>query len=153
MKVHIRQIPPEGLHLEGSVPAAQLDLPSEGMRPAGDLECHLDVGLSGGGLFATGTASIDMEFDCVSCLNPFRRTIHLEGIALQKELTGPETVDLTPELREDTLLAFPTHPRCDWDGKTRCPGAGRGTPGDPSPGGSAPEAWSALDRLKLKTKE
>jgi uncharacterized protein len=152
VKIHIQQIPPEGLHLEEAIPSDQLDLPSEGMRPVGPLLAALDIGLSGGGLFATGLMEIEIEFDCVACLRPFRRTLRVDDLALQMELTGPETVDLTPYLREDTLLALPTHPRCDWEGTTKCPGPGRGASGT-TPGPAASPAWDALNQLNLKPKE
>ena len=150
MKIHLHQIPVEGLHVEETVPADRLDLPTEGLRALGPLRVSLDVGLSGGGLFATGRLAIDLEFDCVACLRPFRRTLQIGDVAFQMELTGPESVDLTPYLREDTLLALPTHPRCDWDGQTTCPGPGRGAPDDSTSGASASPVWDALDHLNLK---
>ena len=32
-----------------------------------------------------------------------------------------ESVDLTPDMREDIHLALPAHPRCDADGSKICP--------------------------------
>ncbi len=152
MKLHLQQIPAEGLHVEEAIPSVQLELPPEGMRPVGPLHCSLDLGLSGGGLFATGSFELEMEFDCVGCLTPFRRTIRVDDFAVQMELAGPETVDLTPYLREDTLLALPSHPRCDWEGNSACPGPGSGAPGEP-PGSTASPAWGVLDQLNPKQKE
>ena len=36
------------------------------------------------------------------------------------ELRGPETVDLTPSMREEILLNLPAHPHCDRDGDRVC---------------------------------
>ena len=58
MKVHVLQIPEEGLHIEGEEPSDILDLESARARATGPIAYVLDVGLSEGGLFATGTLSV-----------------------------------------------------------------------------------------------
>ena len=58
MKVHIQQIPPEGLHLDGEEDSSILDLQGEIARTAGPIAYSLDIGLSDGGLFATGTLTV-----------------------------------------------------------------------------------------------
>jgi uncharacterized metal-binding protein YceD (DUF177 family) len=156
MIVHLNQIPPEGLRIEGEDPPEILgagDLRDLGMRPLGPVAYALDVGVSGEGIFATGHLSVPIEMECVRCLGTFRREIRVDRFALQTELTGAEAVDLTPFVREDIFLALPPHPHCDWDGKTECPGLRR-EPGDEgeSPG-EKPAVWDALDHLKLGEKE
>jgi uncharacterized metal-binding protein YceD (DUF177 family) len=63
------------------------------------------------------------------------------------ELHGPESVDLTPSIREEILLNLPAHPHCDRDGNRVCKAkqitnAEQDTKRKPD--------WSALDQLKLK---
>ena len=48
MKVHILQIPQEGLHIEGEEPSSILELNDEIARPTGPITYSLDVGLSDG---------------------------------------------------------------------------------------------------------
>jgi uncharacterized protein len=152
MIVHINQIPVEGLHLEGEEPAKLLELAEPGMRPVGPVGYSLDVGLSGTGLFATGRLWVPMEMDCVRCLRTFQREIRVDPFAFQMELPGPETVDLTPFVREDMVLALPPHPHCDWDGKNVCPGVRLEAAGDEGPE-VRPGTWDALDQLKLEENE
>ena len=54
MKIHLRQIPAEGLHLAGEedCPIPQLD--PEEAQCAGPLHYALDVGISEGALWANG---------------------------------------------------------------------------------------------------
>ena len=106
MKVHLNQIPDEGLHIEGEEDSAILELDDPLFRCKGPIHYALDVGLSGGGLFATGRLDVEMEVECVSCLERFVFPMRVENFAMQTELTGGETVDLTPFVREDTLLAL-----------------------------------------------
>ena len=150
MKVHVSQIPVEGLHLEGEESASILDLHDASIKPAGPIRYGIDVGLSGQGLFATGWLAVELEMQCVNCLNRFQYPLRLESFALQTELSGSETVDLTPFVREDIVLALPAHPHCDWDGKKACKGAYKIEETAVSP---APSAWDELDKLKAKTKK
>src|SRR5437762_3538975 len=96
MKVHLRQIPAEGLHLEGEedCPIPQLD-PKEA-RCAGPLRYALDLGISDGALWANGEITQPVELRCVRCLGPFPFAIHVKDFTVHTELTGPEEIDLTP---------------------------------------------------------
>jgi uncharacterized metal-binding protein YceD (DUF177 family) len=153
MKIHLRQIPQGGtLHVEGVEDAGFLDLEEAEAHACSPLEYELDVGLSGGGLFATGRLSVCVRLRCVACLDEFETTLSVDHFALQKELDGRESVDLTEEVREDIHLALPAHPRCDAQGKKTCPARFSQAPGDASqPPGNAP--WSVLDGLKTEKRQ
>lgn len=147
--VHLRQVPPEGLRIEGEEDPAFLDLADIGARAAGPVCYALDTGVSGGGVFATGTVSVPVELQCVACLQPFTFEASVPDFATQVEIEGQEFVDLGPAVREDLLLALPNHPRCDLKGDQQCPFQGR----EPSGGGkpeSSESAWHPLDKLKLE---
>jgi uncharacterized metal-binding protein YceD (DUF177 family) len=128
MKVHINQIPADGLHLEGEDPAAILELDDPYVQPRGGVRWSLDIGLSDGGLFATGKLAVDLNVECVACLRKFTY--------------------LTDQMREDILLALPPYPHCDWNGQNVCKGAARES--TESPGES--HTWDELDKLKFKSK-
>jgi uncharacterized metal-binding protein YceD (DUF177 family) len=147
--VHLQQIPPEGKRLEGEEDPAFLDLAVIGAKAAGPVRYALDVGLSGGGLFATGRVSVSVEMTCVACLQPFVYEVAVDPFAAQVEIDGRELVDLTPAVREELLLALPNHPRCDLIPDHSCPyqspeSFGGGTQK------SAQSAWDQLDKLKTK---
>jgi uncharacterized metal-binding protein YceD (DUF177 family) len=149
MKVHLRQIPQGGtLHLEGSEDPTFLGLEEIGADPASPLQYSLDVGISGGGIFATGQLKLRVRLTCVACLNEFEIDL-TEPFAFQQELDGREVVDLTSHLREDIHLALPAHPRCDAKGPRVCPARFSPAPGDPPRHrGDAP--WDALDKLNAE---
>ena len=156
MKIHQRQIPDDGLHLEGEESADAYDLPeADGLRPLGPVAYSLDVGMNTDGVWATGELALDLELTCVRCLETFEYPLEVNDIAIEMERPATEIVDLTPLLRDDILLALPAHPHCDWSGERVCPaqvqsaegavplGASDGR-GEPQP----PSAWSTLDQLK-----
>jgi len=147
MKIHLKQIPTQGLHLEGEENCPIPELSDENARCVGPLEYKLDVGVSGGGLWVNGHLRQAVELQCVSCLDKFVHTIDIPNFAVQQELTGPEAIDLTPFIREDILLNLPAHPHCDRDGKRVCKAA---LPQSAAEQEKRKPDWSALDKLKLK---
>jgi len=111
----------------------------------------IDVGQSDGAVFATGSVGVTVQLACVSCLEPFET--RLETAELSVHIQNPsETVDLTSQIREDIFLLLPPHPRCDSDGRRKCPASFPTKPAVPltaaSEGKSA--AWEALDQIKPK---
>ena len=153
MKIHLRQIPQGGtLHLEDAEEARFLELEEIDASAVSPLRYVLDVGVSGGGIFATGRLSLRIRSRCVACLNEFETELIIEPFVFQGELEGRESVDLTTQMREDIHLALPAHPRCDADGRKICPARFSQAPADASqPPGNAP--WGALDKLKTEKLE
>jgi uncharacterized protein len=151
MKVHLKQIPADGLHLEGDEDCPIPELEPEGIRCIGLLFYNIDIGVSGGALWANGSLRQGVELSCVCCLEKFAYEIKVPAFALRTELHGPETVDLTPFMREDLLLNLPAHPRCDRDGSRICEAATSSGEGRERREERRPD-WSALDKLKLKQK-
>ena len=147
MKVHLKQIPPQGLHLEGEEDCPIQELESEGIRCAGPLHYDIDLGVAGSGLWANGLLSQPVELHCVSCLEKFVHEVRVPAFAVHTELHGPETVDLTPSMREEILLNLPAYPHCDRDGHRICKAKLIKT----TEQRTKPKSdWSALDKLKIE---
>lgn len=155
MKIHLRQIPEDGLHLEGEDERNILEINDyQPVKLVAPLHYSLDVGKNAEGLWVTGTVSQDLELQCVRCLEHFIYPLQVDDLAVQMELPELETIDLTPYLREDILLALPAYPRCDWSGERVCPGEQFvGAPRQVDADGELsqpvpPSAWATLDQLK-----
>jgi uncharacterized metal-binding protein YceD (DUF177 family) len=149
MKVHLHHIP-EGdiLHIEGEESASALELEQGGFTPTGPLRYALDVGLSGGGLFATGSLLVPGKMQCVNCLEDFEHELIVDPFSMQIDLPKAELIDLTPEVREDMQLVLPSHPKCDSGGEKQCPARrddSRVAFGQPVE--KSVPAWDALDKL------
>lgn len=149
MKLHLKQIPPDGAHLEGEEDCLIPELESEGIRCVGPMGHKIDVGISDGSLWAKGTLKQKVEMTCVACLERFVHQIAAPDFTVHTELGGPEVVDLTPFMREDILLNLPAHPRCDREGDRQCKAAHHHAP----PLEVKPKLdWSALDKLKIENR-
>jgi uncharacterized metal-binding protein YceD (DUF177 family) len=147
VKIHLKQIPPEGLHLEGDEECPILDLEAEGIRCVGPLYYSLDLGVTSGALWVSGSLSQAVELRCVACLEKFVHEIQVPAFAVHTELSGPEMVDLTPFMREDLLLNLPAHPHCDRDADQDCKPKQIEASDQEA---TRKSDWSALDKLKLK---
>jgi uncharacterized metal-binding protein YceD (DUF177 family) len=147
VKVHLKQVPTGGLHLEGDEECPILELETEGIHCVGPLHYSIDLGVTSGALWASGSLSQPVELRCVACLEKFVHEIQVPAFAMHTELHGPETVDLTPFMREDLLLNLPAHPHCDRDAGRVCkPKQIEAAAQD----AGRKSDWSALDKLKLK---
>ncbi len=154
MKIHLNQIPPGGLHLEGEDDCPLRDLAD--VHCVGSLRYRLDLGVSDGALWAQGMIAQTVELTCVSCLENFEHEIAVPAFALHTELHGPETIDITPFLREDILLNLPPYPHCDRDGGRECKGPkiaieNHAASPERAEAEKRERDWGALDNLKLRS--
>ncbi len=152
MKIHLKQIGADGLHLEGEEECPIPELEADGVRCVGPLRYKIDIGLSGDALWANGSLAQPVEVSCVSCLEKFVHEITVPAFAVLTELGGPETVDLTPFVREDILLNLPAYPHCDREGDRKCKGPKIELIAADTAVGEAKREhdWEALDKLKLR---
>jgi uncharacterized protein len=150
MKIHLQQIPEGGVHLEGQETADILELNDPTIRPLQKVTYLLSVQVEKNNVLVTGQLSLELELECVRCLRLFHYPLNVPDFVYETVVEGRETIDLTPAIREDILLVLPSHPRCDWDGHSRCPGLRieKETSIESMP--EAPNAWDALDELNLK---
>ena len=72
--------------------------------------------------------------------------IRVPAFAVHTELHGPETVNLTPFMREDLLLNLPAHPHCDRDADRVCKAK---HVANEEQDVKRKSDWSELDKLKL----
>jgi uncharacterized metal-binding protein YceD (DUF177 family) len=150
MKIHLHQIPEGGGHLEGREARDILELNDPSIRPLQNVAYSVFVQVEKNNVSVTGQLSLELELECVSCLRPFRYSLRVPDFAYETAPHGRDSIDLTPAMREDILLVLPSHPRCDWDGHSVCPGLRieKGTSIESVP--EASNAWDALDELNLK---
>lgn len=112
----------------------------------------------GADVLVQGRLHLVLDCECARCLKAFRWPLVFEHWVCHLPLEGEEAapvindcVDLTPWIREDTLLAFPQHPLChpecrglpEWQS---C-GARRASGDRPPEAGSM--TWAELDKLKF----
>jgi uncharacterized protein len=157
LKVNLRHLAEHGIHLEGELPVAELDLGVEDelIHLNSPLSYDLSVELLHDALLVTGSLVLPLDCECGRCLKKFKTELKLNGWAAHLPLEGEEkvavdndSVDLTPFVREDMLLDFPQHPLCRPD----CAGLKKNSKASQTEGSEEPKpaVWAELDKLKLK---
>lgn len=161
LTVNLRHLTRDSICLEGELPVAELelDMHDEMVQPSHPLHHNLEVQLLDKNLLVRGALHLTLDCECVRCLKPFQYKIELTDWACHLPLEGDDrvsvvddSVDLTPYIREDILLAFPAHPVCDPEcgGLTGQP-AGSKKNIATSPAEADPSTWAELDKLKFRS--
>ncbi|MCC7517813.1 MAG: hypothetical protein IT578_01360 [Verrucomicrobiae bacterium] len=145
MKVKLRLLPEEGLHLEGEDPPSILDCPGEFYRFEQPVRYALDLmETAPNRILARGRLSTVVRARCVRTLEWFDLPVEVEDFVGETE-TRRDEVDLTPLMREDILLALPSHPAA--------PGTQPLAAQPPGAGGPGSGRWNKLDQLNIAIKE
>ncbi len=113
LTIDLATLPEEGMAFAGQLDGGVFDLPAGDAVSVGPMEYDLWVQRFGSELLATGSLSAPFEFTCVVTLKPFVKTIRIPQAAVSVEITNPAQLDISPALREEILIEFPAHPRCD----------------------------------------
>jgi uncharacterized protein len=146
--------------IKGDLPVEELDygVDDEMVRPRTPLEYSLEVEKLEQAVLVQGRLLLKLDCQCVRCLKPFAFNVDLPAWACHLPLVGEDavpivndSVDLTPYIREDTLLGFPHHPVCGPKcGGLKIASRGKSKKTSPTEADLPSSAWSELDKLKLK---
>src|ERR1700739_5135212 len=109
IKNQVNQIPAKGEAFEGKEQNDILELNDPGVRPVDTLSYSLFAQFDKDTLLVSGTLSILLELDCVSCLQPFLNPLVVRDFAVEIPAGPHATVDLTPYLLQDIVLVLPAH--------------------------------------------
>lgn len=154
MIIELSRLKEGGERLQGEIPSAILELePESGIEALTPIRYDLLVELTPGELVVRGTLSLRIASECNRCAKKIELAIqvpHFVCVREFRELT--EAIDLTPDIREDTILAFPNYPVCSPECRGLCPRCGANL-NETTCSCRPPEAnrtWDALDQLKKR---
>ncbi len=156
--INLRHLVRASLVLKGELSAEEIELDSldELIRVPHPLVYDLEVDKLEDSVLVRGRLGLVLACECARCLKAYDHPVVLENWTCYIPLEGQEkatvvndSLDLTPYLREDILLAFPLHPLCGsncsglaYPPKTKKKGSARGS------AVVSPE-WAELNKLKL----
>ncbi len=127
MIIQIDRIPWEGLDVHGELPAAVMELENETdhIRTRAPIVCRLHARIVAHEVLVRGSLSVQIRFACSRCGEFFTTTIHEPDFQEIYPFSDPhETLDLTCDVRESIMLAFPSFPRCEKTCGGLCPRCG-----------------------------
>ena len=158
--VNLRHLEKRNLTLKGELSAKELEVDErdEMVQVKQPLTYQLEAQLLENSLLVRGKLGLTLDCQCVRCLKPFKFKLVLPDFAAHLPLDGEEAtpvlgdcVDLTPILREDTLLEFPQHPLCKpgCRGLTTARKTGKKKSNRAAKTDQSSSAWAELDKLKF----
>ena len=120
------RIATDGEDLEGEESADALKLPAdEEAQSTGPIRYELNVQLAGRELIVTGAVAARIRFACSRCAAPFEVDVRDASFFHEQEVEDLHSpIDLTEEVRETIILAFPTYPVCQSACRGLCPRCG-----------------------------
>ena len=152
MIIELGDIGPDGLDVAGEVPAEVLGCAADDpVRCTGPIQCELHCQIVDRELLVDGSLSAPLALRCRRCDCTFAGKVENLAYHYDEELDPmPESVDLTDDIRESIILAFPSYPICSESCKGLCAQCGANLNVETchcKP--PADMRWGALDRLEL----
>ena len=159
--LHLNELEEGPVLLRGELTPDELELVNldELVRVSGFVKLQLKAELVDGEVLVEGQVKVRVDCECCRCLKAFKEKVDLNNWAWLVPLEGEEKVqltgdcvDLTPQLREDILLALPQHPLC----RPECSGLPFTAPNQEKQGSSSPRedsnssVWAELNKLRLE---
>lgn len=153
-QIDLRSIPESGKDISGQEAPAFFALDEKDpIQPVSPLKYDLHLERDGNDLLVSGRLEATFSLECGACMERFEHRVELPDYASEVEIAKDGTINLTDTIREDTLLALPSYPRCE-DGNVRprqCPAEGRFEPAletaEEEPQSAGPGVWEALNKL------
>jgi uncharacterized protein len=158
--IDIRRLERQTVTLCGQLPASELDAEGidELIRFSSPLEYDLVAEGHERSILVQGSLRLTLDCECVRCLKRFEHRLELDPWSCLLPLEGEDRVlisndcaDLTPQVREDIVLAFPQHPLCEAEcrGLLAGPQSGAKQSTNPKAIEDLSSAWAELNKLKL----
>jgi uncharacterized metal-binding protein YceD (DUF177 family) len=139
------------LDLQEDLPPSFLGLEEESVRANQPVRAELHVEKDEDNYLVTGWLQTSLMLQCGRCAEPFPFPVRVEVNHLF-EAPHPNSIDLTPLLREDILLELPLNAACRLGADGRCPVTGEVYRPRPETSGSltGETVWEALSKIKPK---
>lgn len=152
MIIRMAEIPLEGRRYAGEEKPSILELDNEkDIHVVGPVCYDVLAQAAPGELIVKGKVRAKVKFCCSRCAEMFEMTVRDDDFVFVQEAKSDASVDLTGEMREAIILAFPNYPVCRNDCKGLCAHCGVSLNREKCGCiGKKENVWAALDGLELK---
>lgn len=156
--IQVTHMPDDGIKLIGEVPFRELDIKSdERFELIEPLHFKLCLNSARQDVVLTGSLETHVLAICDRCTEQGTLELKVDNICHRYKNILGEPIDLTEDIREDILLAFPQTYHCREDCKGLCPKCGKNLNEGPCSCKTEPDAfqeeqdpWKALGNLHLE---
>jgi uncharacterized metal-binding protein YceD (DUF177 family) len=124
MKIHLQDIPDEGLELSGNLNEELLAEDAKREEFTGPIHYDLQVYLTEDeDVIVNGSVKVPVRVTCARCSEQFDTEHALPDVQIVLDRPEHGEVELDEPLREELLITLPDYPHCDEEGpRESCPG-------------------------------
>ena len=124
MKIYVNQIPYEGVRKEASYDPKMLDMERFDIHLETPIALSSFITKADEELIVKAEIACVLDLHCARCLVPFERPLHTEAM-LSYEVSPTDIVDITDDVRQEVMLAYPMIPICREDCQGLCATCGQ----------------------------
>lgn len=124
MHIHVNAVPAQGLERHARYDPAPLDMERQDVRLREPFEVSAVITRVEGTLFVQAAIRCPLRLLCARCLEEFDRAVVL-NTAFNYRVRPTDVVDITDDVRQEILLAYPMIPICNADCKGLCRSCGQ----------------------------
>jgi uncharacterized protein len=111
MKIHVNRVPPEGLRERATYDPAALDMERDDIRLLHPFEAEVFASLADRELVVEVGIRSELRMTCARCLEPFEATLTPRAL-FTYSVQPADVVDITDDVRQEVMLAYPMAPLC-----------------------------------------
>jgi uncharacterized protein len=119
MKIHVSRIPEEGIKERATYDPAKLDMEREDVRLIQPFAIEAFISKADTELVVDVDISCPARMTCARCLIEFDTTLTPEGL-FTYSVQPSDVVDITDDVRQEIILAYPMVPICRPECKGLC---------------------------------
>ncbi len=111
MKIHVNEVPEDGLRERAVYDPVELDMAREDVHPRRPLEADVLATVSAREMVVQAAIRCPLTCTCARCLTEFEAMVSPRGVFTYKVAPGT-VVDITDDVRQEVILAYPMTPLC-----------------------------------------
>ncbi len=119
MKIYVNRIPAEGLQEHATYDPTEMDMGREDIHLAEPFEVDAFVTKVDEELVVRADIRCPLHMDCARCLEAFTLTVTADAV-FSYTVHPTDVVDITDDVRQEIILAYPMIPLCRPDCKGLC---------------------------------
>ncbi len=124
MKIQVNRVPAEGVKEHAVYDPAALDMEREDIRPTGPFDVDAQITLVDKELVVIADIHCAVHMTCARCLEAFEAPVGPRAI-FSYSVEPDDLVDITEDVRQEIILAYPMVPVCRADCKGLCATCGQ----------------------------
>ena len=124
MKIHVNQVPPEGLKDHAAYDPGTLDMERFDVHLREPFEVDAFITKADQELVVSAEIHAPLRLTCARCLEEFLSVVSTDAMFSYK-VQPTDVVDITEDVRQEIILAYPMIPVCQPDCKGLCSSCGQ----------------------------